>query len=145
MLTLSKTSEPLRHLLEEGQEFRWADAERKAFEELKELISADQLLRFYDVRKLQVIQCDASREGLGATLLQEGQPVVSASRSLTKSEQNYVALECLAIILACGKFDQYIYGKRVKVKTDHKPLEVILKKSILAAPRRLQHMLLQLQ
>ncbi|KAL5510796.1 hypothetical protein EMCRGX_G006398 [Ephydatia muelleri] len=117
MPTLSKTSEPLRHLLEEGMEFRWTDAERKAFEELKQLISADQLLRFYDVRKPVVIQCDASREGLGATLLQEGQPVVSASsRSLTKSEQNYVALEleCLAIIFACGKFDQYIYGKRLQ-------------------------------
>ena len=100
MPTLSKTSEPLSHLLEEGTEFQWADAERKAFEELKQLIiSADQLLRFYDVRKPVVIQCDASREGLGATLLQEGQPVVSASRSLTKSEQNYVALEleCLRL------------------------------------------------
>ena len=62
MPTLSKTSEPLRHLLEEGMEFRWTDAERKAFEELKQLISADQLLRFYDVRKPVVIQCDASRE-----------------------------------------------------------------------------------
>ena len=137
MPTLSKTSEPLRHLLEEGTEFWWVDATRKEFEELKHLISADQLLRYYDVRKPVVIQCDASREGLGVNLLQEGQPVVSASRSLTKSEQNYVALEleCLAIIFACGKFDQCIYGKRVKVEIDHKPMEVILKKSILAAPR----------
>ena len=54
-------------------------------------------------------------------------------------------LECLAIAFACSKFDQYIYGKKVKVETDHKPLEVITKKSILAAPRRLQRMLLALQ
>ena len=68
-------------------------------------------------------------EGVGATLLQEGRPVVSVSRSLTKAEKSYVALEleCLAIVFACSKFDQYIYGKKVLVETDHKPLEVITK------------------
>ena len=72
---------------------------------------------------------------------------MSVSRSLTKAEKNYVALEleCLAIVFACQKFHHYIYGKRTLVETDHKPLEVITKKSILAAPRRLQRMLLQLQ
>ena len=90
------------------------------------------------------IHCDASADGLGATLLQEGQPVISVSRSLSKSEKNYVAieLECLAIVFACRKFDRYIYGKRTFVETDHKPLEII---SILAAPKRLERMLLSLQ
>ena len=71
---------------------------------------------------------------------------MSVSRSLTKSKCNYVALEleCLAVVFACQKFDQYIYGKRVTVETDHTPLEVIIKKSLLAAPGRLQQMLLQL-
>ena len=49
------------------------------------------------------------------------------------------------IVFACQKFDQYIFGKQVQVETDHKPLEIIFKKSILAALRRLQRMLLQLQ
>ena len=43
------------------------------------------------------------------------------------------------------KFDHYMFGKHIRVETDHKPLEIIIKKSILAAPRRLQRMLLQLQ
>ena len=53
-----------------------------------------------------VIQCDASGEGLGATLLQKGRPITSASRSLTPAERNYVALEleCLAIVFVCRKF-----------------------------------------
>ena len=54
-------------------------------------------------------------------------------------------LECLAIVFACQTFDQYIFGKHVRVETDHKPRETIIKKSILAAPRHLQRMLLQLQ
>ena len=144
---LSQVSEPLRKLLEADQVFQWGNAEQKAFEDLKTLICEDQLLNFFDVIKPVVIQCDASTEGLGATLMQGGRPVLSASRSLTKSEKNYVAieLECLAIVFACRKFDQFIYGKQVVVETDHKPLEVIAKKTLLAAPRRLQRMLLQLQ
>ena len=144
---LSATSEPLRRLTEKDSEFQWGLEEQAAFERLKDMICKDQILAFYDVSKPVVIQCDASTEGLGATLLQGGRPVASVSRSLTKAEKNYVALEleCLAIAFACSKFDQYIYGKKVKVETDHKPLEVITKKSILAAPRRLQRMLLALQ
>ena len=45
--------------------------------------------------------------------MQGGRPVFSASRSLTKSEKkNNVAieLECLVIVFACRKFDQFIYG-----------------------------------
>ena len=144
---LSATSEPLRCLTEKYIEFQWGLEEQAAFERLKDMICKDQILAFYDVRKPVVMQCDASTEGLGATLLQGGRPVALVSRSLTKAEKNYVALEleCLAIAFACSKFDQYIYGKKVKVETDHKPLEVITKKSILAAPRRLQRMLLALQ
>ena len=114
---------------------------------MKEFISEYQLLAFYDVTKPVVIQCDTSGEGLGATLLQEGWPITSASRSLSRAEKIYVALEleCLAIGFACQKFDQYIYGKKVRVETDHKPLETITMKSILSAPRRLLRMLLTLQ
>ena len=111
---LSRASESLRHLTEGNVEFAWGPDEQVAFSNIKDQISSDQLLAFYDVKKPVVIQCDASTEGLGATLLQEGRPVASASRSLTKSEKNYVAieLECLAIVFACRKFDHYIYGKR---------------------------------
>ncbi|KAL5515944.1 hypothetical protein EMCRGX_G001194 [Ephydatia muelleri] len=141
---LLATSEPLRRLTEKSIEFQWGEEEQSAFEKL---ICKNQILAFYDVNKPVLIQCDASAEGLGATLLQEGRPVASVSRSLTKAEKNDVALEleCLAIVFACSKFDQYIYGKKVRVETDHRPLEVITKKSILAAPRRLQRMLLALQ
>ena len=50
--------------------------------------------------ELQYSAHDESTGGLGATLLQDGRPVASVSRYLTKSERkkNYVALEleCLA-------------------------------------------------
>ena len=144
---LSQVSEPLRALTESNKDFVWGKVEQEHFEQIKALISKDQLLHFYNVKKPTTIQCDASTKGLGATLLQEGHPIISVSRSLTRAEKNYVVLEleCLTIVFACQRFHHYIYGKHTLVETDHKPLEVITKKSILAAPRRLQRMLLQLQ
>ncbi|XP_068741932.1 uncharacterized protein [Montipora capricornis] len=53
--------------------------------------------------------------------------------------------EMLAILFGTQKFEQYIYGCPTKVETDHKPLESVLQKSILSAPKRLQRMTLPLQ
>ena len=94
------------------------------------------------------IQCDSSETGLGAALLQEGQPVAFASRALTPTERGYAQIEkeCLAIVFACERFSQYIFGREsVSVQSDHKPLETIYMKPLTAAPKRLQGTLLRLQ
>ena len=45
----------------------------------------------------------------------------------------------LALVFGYTKFHDYIYGVlNVKVKSDHKPLEAILKKPLYQAPVRLQ-------
>ena len=50
----------------------------------------------------------------------------------SKSEQNYCQLEkeLLAIVFGMHDFDQYVYGRHVWVESDHKPLEVLLKKPL---------------
>ena len=53
--------------------------------------------------------------------------------------------ECLSVVFGLEKFHIYIYGRHIKVYKDHKPLEMITKKPIHAAPSRLQRILLQLQ
>ena len=53
--------------------------------------------------------------------------------------------ECLSVVFGLEKFHTYIYGNHVTVYNDHKPLEMIQKKPIHAAPPRLQRMLLRLQ
>ena len=56
-----------------------------------------------------------------------------ASRPLTSAEKNYAQIEkeLLAIVYGCTKFHQYVYGKKVNVQTDHKPLEALFKKTII--------------
>ena len=106
------------------------------------------MLKFYDVDEEVTIQTDASNKGLGAVLTQNGQPVAFASRTLSPTEQRYATMEkeCLAIVFACERFNQYLARtEKISVETDHKPLESIFKKSLLSAPCRLQRMLLRLQ
>ena len=41
------------------------------------------VLKYYDASEEVTLQCDASERGLGATLMQKGQPVAFASRTLS--------------------------------------------------------------
>ena len=94
-----------------------------------------------------VLSVDASKSGLGAACLQDDAPVAFASRALSDAETRYAQIEkeLLAAVFACRKFHDFIYGRRVTIETDHKPLITIVKKPLHAAPARLQRMLLQLQ
>ena len=91
---------------------------------------------------------DASSKGLGAVLLQDGHPIAYASRALSTTQQRYAQIEkeMLAVVFGCTKFHEYIYGvPNVKVESDHKPLETILKKPLYLAPVRLQKMIMTVQ
>ena len=145
---LSDITKPLRDLTRQDVEWHWDELQERAFEKLKEAVSVSPILRYYNLREKVTIQCDASQHGLGAVLLQGGQPVAYASRALTPTEENYAQIEkeLLAIVFSCEKFDAYIYGRdSVQVQTDHKSLECICRKVLCVAPKRLQRMLLRLQ
>ena len=50
-------------------------------------------LKYYDRNKPVTLQCDASKKGLGACILQEGKPIAFASKSLTDTKTRYVNIE----------------------------------------------------
>lgn len=93
------------------------------------------------------LSVDASQNGLGAVLLQDGRPIEYASRPLTSAEMNYAQIEkeLLAIAIGCTRFHQYLYGRHFHMESDHKPLEAIFKKPLAQAPPRLQRFMLRLQ
>ena len=71
------------------------------------------MLRYYN-RNFQLC-CKLMRQhGLGATLLQQDQPVTWASCALTKTEQNYAQIEkeCLAISFGFSRFHRYLFDKK---------------------------------
>ena len=85
------------------------------------------VLRYYNIQEEITLQCDASQSGVGAAMMQNGQPVAYAeSRALTSAETRYAQIEkkLLVVVFACDHFDAYIYGRsRVNIEKYHKPLE----------------------
>ena len=143
---LSHHTEPLRAMLKQDAVFTWDEMANASFQKIKDLIakSATKPLHYYDRRKPVTVQADASQRGLGACLLQDGQPIAYASKSLTDTETRYTIIEreLLAIVFACQWFNTYVLGRPFTVESDHKPLEMIHQKSLANAPPRLQRMLL---
>ena len=66
---------------------------------------------------------------------------------MSKSERNYsqIEKETLAVVYRYDRFNQYVYGRRYIVESDHKPLQSIFQRNIDKAPPRIQHLLLRLQ
>lgn len=145
---LSDMTKPLRDLTQKETKWIWEQPHQAALEALKQAAASTPILRYYNLKEEVTLQCDASQHGLGAAMMQNGQPVAYASRALTPTETRYAQIEkeLLAIVFACDHFEAYIYGRdRVTVETDHQPLEMIVRKPLNNAPKRLQRMLLQLQ
>ncbi|XP_033750517.1 uncharacterized protein K02A2.6-like [Pecten maximus] len=145
---LSEFTAPLRQLTHEENGFVWDETVHgKALNDIKSVLTDAPVLQYFDQNKPTILQCDASQHGLGACLLQDGHPVAYASRALTPTEQNYAQIEkeLLAVVFGMERFENYTYGREILVESDHKPLEIITKKSLTSAPKRLQRMLLRLQ
>ena len=90
---LSHIDASLRILLKTDVLFHWEDEQEKSFKELKRLCSSPPVLAYYNVNKIPEIECDSSKDGPGAVLMQEGRVIAYASRSLTESEKRYTQIE----------------------------------------------------
>ena len=145
-LVLSELSEPLRRLCKSGVKWAWESKQQNAFEAIKQVITTLPVLAYFDKTKKHTIQCDASKKGLGAVLLQESKPVMYVSRALTETEQRYsnIQRELLAIVFALERLNHYTFGRTITVQSDHQTLQSIWKKSIVSASPRLQRLLLGL-
>jgi hypothetical protein len=80
-----------------------------------------------DVEKSFSIYCDASGQGLGCVLMQDGHVVAYASRQLRKHEEKYPThdLELAVVVHALKIWRHYIIDKRCEVYSDHKSLKYI--------------------
>ena len=101
---------------------------------------------YFDKDKDHIIQTNASKTRLGAVLLQEGQPIIYASRTLTETEKRYsnIERELLGVVFGLERLHHYTFGSQITVETDHQLLTSIWKKTIANSSPRLQRLLLRL-
>ena len=144
---LSTVTEPLRQLVHKEADWQWTAEHDSAVRVVKDLICKAPVLHYFDPALELTLQYDASENGLGYALLQQGQPVAFGACGMTQTERKYAQIEkeMLAIVCGCEKFDQFIYGHRITIETDHKPLVSISHKLIHNASKRLQRMFLHMQ
>ena len=142
---LATLSSPLRDLTKQDTAYSWGPEHDHAFNEIKKEVSSLGVLRYFDPDAETTIQTDASLRGIGAVLLQDGQPVCYASKALTETEQRYsnIEREALGVVWGLERFHYFIYGKKCTVHTDHKPLEAIFKKKLSSCTARLQRFVLR--
>ena len=127
----------------------WNQEHEESFLKLKDLAVRAPVLQYFKPDQPTTLSADNISKGLGAVLLQGEHPIIYMSRALTSTKQNYAQIKKIimpAVVFGCMKFQDYIYGMpNVEVESDHKPLEVILKKPLYQAPVRPQKMIMTVQ
>ena len=118
MPTLADVAEPLRRLTMKDIPFHWESQQEDSFNKLKKMLSPTPVLQYYDINTEVTLKCNASEKGLGATLLQNRQPVAFTSRTLGISEQNYAQIEKECLANGC---------EEKNIHTDHNPLVPIFR------------------
>jgi transposase InsO family protein len=140
----SQIAEPLRKFVpttrtqrKKGQKtlITLTNEEIKAFEQLKQILTTDLVLRLPNNRFPFKVQTDASDEGIGAVLLQiypEGdRPVAYISKKFTPAQRKWSPMEqeCYAFICALDKWHNYLSGIKFTWETDHKALTQLNQKA----------------
>ena len=112
------STEPLRRLTHQKVDFIRNGEQECAFSKIKTFISKAPVLSYFHQAFETKILADASKQGLGAVLLQKDpangffQPVAFSSCSSLNVETIYseTEREALAVVFSCEQFKNCVYG-----------------------------------
>lgn len=136
--SFSRIAAPLTDLLRKNTPFVMSPEAKKAFYDLREMLSRAPVLAIYNRERETELHTDASSHGFGAILLQKQDdgklhPISFYSRRSTGAESRYHSfeLETLAIIYALRRFRVYLEHRPFKIVTDCNSLaQTLVRKSI---------------
>jgi len=98
----SKIVTPLTNLTRKVTKYKWTERCEEAFQELKKRLTSALILTLPTTDKDFIVYRDASRNGLGHALMQEGRVIAYALRQLNTYKRNYPThdLELAAVVFA---------------------------------------------
>jgi hypothetical protein len=107
--------------------YTWAIEQDKAFEHLKQIMSAPPVLALPDFTQPFILEADASGNGIGAVLMQRGQPIAYLSKTLGPKamEASTYEKEAMAILKALKKWKHYFASTALVIRTDQQSLKYI--------------------
>jgi hypothetical protein len=120
----SLISRTLSDLLKKDKVFQWNLTEQQAFDHLQQKMLEAPVLALPNFVVPFTVETDASKQGVGAVLMQDGHPVAYLSKALGQVAQTLSTYgkECLAILLAVEKWRQYLQHAPFTIVTDHRSL-----------------------
>ena len=146
-------TKPLRDLTLKETHFHWNKEKETAFQKLKDSISSQDVISFFNPKLPIMVRTEASfNEGLSAGLFQKTmkgwQPVHFISRTLTDTEKRYSQTEkdALCVKWAKERFSIYLLGApRFTIVTAHKPLLTLFNKATANLPPRIEKWVMAMQ
>lgn len=128
----ARITKPMTQCLKKGSKITLDQNYINCFNHCKTLLINDPILQYPDFDKEFLLTTDASNVAIGAVLSQgpvgSDKPIAYASRTLNTSESNYSTIEkeLLAIVWATKYFRPYLFGRKFKILSDHKPLQWVM-------------------
>lgn len=121
----------------------WTSESIKAFDQCKQELTEATILAHPIPAAPLILTTDVSELAIGATLEQEDkgnkQPLMFFSKKLTDAQRKYSTYdrELLAIYEAIKYFKDFVEGRQLTIRTDHKPLTFALQQRLnKASPRQ---------
>jgi len=107
--------------------FVWGDRQQQTFDEIKATLTQALVLALPNFEKTFELECDASRVGVGAVLLQEGHPIAYFSEKINGPSLNYPTYdkELYALVCALHTWEYYLVSKEFVIHTDHETLKYL--------------------
>ena len=141
---LSDITTTLRQLNKKSVKFIWNSTYKRVFRQAKLHIANAVTLQYFGPGQPIVLECNASGNGVGGTLLQNGQSIIFISHAHTDTQKRYsnIERELLAMVVIIEKFHHYIFGRHFTVHMDHLPLVDLFEKFLNDTSPWLQHLLL---
>lgn len=112
--------------------FAWTPTAQTSFDNVKIAMTRTPVLALPNFKEPFTVEIDACQDGVGAVLMQHGQPIACLSKALGNTHKNLSIYEkeFLALIMAVDKWRHYLERQEFVIQTDHKSLAYLTEQNL---------------